>query len=86
VRRLLAATPYIARCALWLHCRLPFQWSSLMRNNHPKSENPAMKEKAASDKDLLAREKTTAAERAATHPHPRGHAAAAEPKSDKKRG
>jgi hypothetical protein len=57
-----------------------------MRNNHPKSESPAMKEKAASDKDLLAREKTTAAERAATHPHHRGHGAAAELTSDKKRG
>ena len=44
-----------------------------MRNNHPKSENPAMKEKAASEKDSLAREKTTEAERAAAHPHLRGH-------------
>jgi hypothetical protein len=52
-----------------------------MRNNHPKSENPAMKEKAASDKDLLAREKTTEAERAATHPHLHGHVAPAEPRS-----
>jgi hypothetical protein len=53
-----------------------------MRNNHPKSEIPAMKEKAASDKDRLARKKTTEAERAATHPHLHGHdTAAAEPKS-----
>ena len=53
-----------------------------MRNNHPKSESPAMKEKAASDKDLLAREKTTEAERAAFHPHLHGHdAVAAVPKS-----
>ena len=52
-----------------------------MRNNHPKSENPAMKEKAASEKDLLAREKATEAERAATHPHLHGHDAAAELKS-----
>jgi len=56
-----------------------------MRNNHPKSENPAMKEKAASDKNLLAREKTTEAERAATHPHLRGHDAAAELKSGRRK-
>ena len=62
-----------------------FPWSSLMRNNHPKSENPAMKEKAASEKDSLAREKTTEAERAATHPHLHGHDAAAELKSGRRK-
>lgn len=56
-----------------------------MRNNHPKSENPAMKEKAASEKDLLARDKTTEAERAATHPHLHGRDAAAELKSGRRK-
>jgi hypothetical protein len=41
-----------------------------MRNNHPKSEGPAMKEHAAMDKELVARQKTTEAEKA-THA---GHA------------
>jgi hypothetical protein len=40
-----------------------------MRNNHPKSEGPAMKEHAALDKDLVARQKTTEAERAAHASH-----------------
>jgi hypothetical protein len=40
-----------------------------MRNNHPKSEGPAMKEHAAMDKDLVARQKTTAAEKAAHASH-----------------
>jgi hypothetical protein len=40
-----------------------------MDNKHPKSENPAMKEHAAQDKDLAALQKTTAAEKAARH-HP----------------
>lgn len=43
-----------------------------MDNKHPKSENPAMKEQAAHDKDLAARQKTTESERAARRhgPHP----------------
>jgi hypothetical protein len=49
-----------------------------MRNNRPKSENPAMKEHAAQDKDAIARERTTEAERAAAHPHRR------EPAADKR--
>jgi hypothetical protein len=40
-----------------------------MRNNHPKSESPAMKEHAALDKTLVARQKTTEAEKAAHAPH-----------------
>jgi hypothetical protein len=40
-----------------------------MRNNHPKSEGPAMKEHAALDKDMAARQKTTAAEKAAHAGH-----------------
>ena len=50
-----------------------FQRSEAMRNNHPKSENPAMKEHAALDKSLLARQKTTEAEKAAHAAHT-GHA------------
>jgi hypothetical protein len=42
-----------------------------MRNNHPKSEQPAMKEHAARDKDAIAREKTTEAERAASRASPK---------------
>jgi hypothetical protein len=40
-----------------------------MRNNHPKSEGPAMKEHAAMDKELVARQKTTEAEKAAHAGH-----------------
>jgi hypothetical protein len=40
-----------------------------MRNNHPKSEAPAMKEHAAMDKELVARQKTTEAEKAAHSSH-----------------
>jgi hypothetical protein len=40
-----------------------------MRNNHPKSEGPAMKEHAALDKEMLARQKTTEAEKAAHTGH-----------------
>ena len=40
-----------------------------MDNKHPKSENPAMKEHAAQDKVLAARQKTTDAEKAARQ-HP----------------
>ena len=36
-----------------------------MRNNHPKSENPAMKEHAALDKALVAKQKSTESEKAA---------------------
>jgi hypothetical protein len=40
-----------------------------MRNNHPKSENPAMKEQAARDKDRAANQKSTEAEKVARdHP------------------
>jgi hypothetical protein len=46
-----------------------------MRNNRPKSENPAMKEHAARDKDVVARQRTTAAEKAAAHPHQKDRAA-----------
>ena len=41
-----------------------------MDNKHPKSENPAMKERAAHDKDLSSQQKATEAEKAAHHPHP----------------
>jgi hypothetical protein len=41
-----------------------------MRNNHPKSEGPAMKEHAAMDKELVARQKTTEAEKAEKAAHP----------------
>jgi hypothetical protein len=40
-----------------------------MRNNHPKSEGPAMKEHAAMDKELVARQKTTEAEKTAHSGH-----------------
>jgi hypothetical protein len=46
-----------------------------MRNNRPKSENPAMKEHAARDKDVVARQRSTEAEKAAAHPHQKDHAA-----------
>ena len=45
-----------------------------MRNNRPKSEYPAMKEHAAQDKNAVAKQKSTAAEKAAAHPHPKGRA------------
>ena len=45
-----------------------------MRNNRPKSENPAMKEHAARDKDVVARQRTTEAEKAAAHPHQKDRA------------
>jgi hypothetical protein len=52
-----------------------------MRNNHPKSENPAMKEHAALDKVLVARQKTTEAEKAAHAVHTeRSHGPEAKPK------
>jgi hypothetical protein len=56
-----------------------------MRNNHPKSEIPAMKEKAASDKEALARQKTTEAEKAAAHPHHNGHDTAAQFESGRRK-
>jgi hypothetical protein len=46
-----------------------------MRNNRPKSENPAMKEHAARDKEVVARQRTTEAEKAAAHPHQKDRAA-----------
>jgi hypothetical protein len=52
-----------------------------MRNNHPKSEGPAMKEHAALDKDLAARQKTTEAERAAHAVHTERSKEEAKPKS-----
>jgi hypothetical protein len=54
-----------------------------MRNNHPKSENPAMKEHAALDKSLIARQKTTEAEKAAHAGHTGpSHAAELKPKTE----
>jgi hypothetical protein len=50
-----------------------------MRNNHPKSESPALKEHAALDKALVARQKTTEAEKAAHAPH-NSHVTEAKPK------
>jgi hypothetical protein len=51
-----------------------------MRNNHPKSENPAMKEHAAMDKALVAKQKTTESEKAALAIHTQR---AQEPKAPK---
>jgi hypothetical protein len=56
-----------------------------MRNNHPKSEGPAMKEHAALDKEMLARQKTTEAEKAVHTGHGEAHAGHAErPRTDAK--
>jgi hypothetical protein len=52
-----------------------------MRNNHPKSEGPAMKEHAALDKELLARQKTTEAEKATHAGHTEHSRTVAQPKS-----
>ena len=52
-----------------------------MRNNHPKSEGPAMREHAAMDKELVARQKTTAAEKAVHASHAERPRTEAKPKS-----
>jgi hypothetical protein len=54
-----------------------------MSINRPKSEHPAMKERAATDKDTVARLKTTEAEKTAAHPHQKGgiHTTATSPKA-----
>ncbi|MDP9089970.1 MAG: hypothetical protein M3O26_14665 [Pseudomonadota bacterium] len=51
-----------------------------MDNKHPKSENPAMKEHAAQDKNLAARQKTTEAEKAARQHPPHAGTPAPVPK------
>jgi hypothetical protein len=53
-------------------------WRNLMRNNDPKSENKALRERAAKTKDVEARLKTTARE----HQRPAGKASG-RPKADK---
>lgn len=40
-----------------------------MRNNRPKSENAAVKEHAAEDRNKIARQISTEREKAAAHPH-----------------
>jgi hypothetical protein len=52
-----------------------------MRNSRPKSENPAMKEHAAMEKALVAKQKTTEAEKAAHGHTERPHGAGAKPKA-----
>jgi hypothetical protein len=53
-----------------------------MRNNHPKSEGPAMKEHAALDKELLAKQRTTEAEKVAHTGHAERSRTEAKPKSE----